>query len=236
MRGERWAAALTVGALAACLAAGEVPCDDGTVCPAGAVCLTAGGCATPAQLAACDGVGDGLACEVLGAAGVCLDGACVIAVCGDGRADPGEACDDGNTLDGDGCSRYCDSDERCGNGVRDAAEECDDGNDVAHDGCQPSCRIQRCGDGVVDPDGLDPLDPADDEVCDDGNQAGGDGCTPDCRSLEVCGNGVIDLLAGEQCDEGDLRNHDGCSASCRLEAPEWSPRAQTPPARVNAAM
>ena len=29
------------------------------------------------------------------------------AVCGDGVLDPGEACDDGNTVDGDGCQADC---------------------------------------------------------------------------------------------------------------------------------
>jgi len=43
----------------------------------------------------------------------------------------------------------------------------------------------------------------------------GDGCSADCRSLEVCGNAILD--PGEQCDDGNVRNGDGCSASCRLE-------------------
>ncbi|MFY0583230.1 HYR domain-containing protein [Cystobacter fuscus] len=33
-------------------------------------------------------------------------------VCGNGRVDPGEACDDGNTVDGDGCSNSCVSENR----------------------------------------------------------------------------------------------------------------------------
>ena len=37
----------------------------------------------------------------------CVDGECVEQVCGNGALDPGEACDDGNTEDGDGCSGEC---------------------------------------------------------------------------------------------------------------------------------
>src|ERR1051325_9813151 len=41
--------------------------------------------------------------------------------CGDAHLDPGEACDDGNIKDGDGCSADCKSDESCGNGTIDTA-------------------------------------------------------------------------------------------------------------------
>lgn len=34
---------------------------------------------------------------------------CTVPVCGDGRVDAGEVCDDGNELDGDGCSGACDA-------------------------------------------------------------------------------------------------------------------------------
>ena len=47
--------------------------------------------------------------------------------CGDGVRQPGEVCDDGNTVSGDGCNATCTSDETCGNGFRDRGEECDDG-------------------------------------------------------------------------------------------------------------
>src|SRR4051812_27443010 len=39
--------------------------------------------------------------------------------CGNKHIDPGEACDDGNVMDGDGCSADCKSDEKCGNGTID---------------------------------------------------------------------------------------------------------------------
>src|SRR5207237_2943884 len=43
----------------------------------------------------------------------------------------------------------------------------------------------------------------------------GDGCAGDCRSLEVCGNGVIDAVHGEVCDDGNTVSGDGCSGDCR---------------------
>lgn len=61
-----------------------------------------------------------------------------------------------------------------------------------------------CGDGYLDRD----LG----EVCDDGNAASGDGCSADCRSIEICGNGIVDL--GEECDDGNNIDGDGCSAAC----------------------
>ena len=37
--------------------------------------------------------------------------------CGNGLLEPGENCDDGNTVTGDGtCSADCSSNEKCGNG------------------------------------------------------------------------------------------------------------------------
>ena len=95
--------------------------------------------------------------------------------CGNGVVDPGEQCDDGNTVSGDGCSSSCRL-EVCGNGILDPGEQCDDGNTVSGDGCSATCqREPRCGDGVVDPG----------EQCDDGNTVSGDGCSASCR-LEAC--------------------------------------------------
>jgi cysteine-rich repeat protein len=53
-------------------------------------------------------VEEGEDCDVGGANATC-DGDCTFAVCGDGTANEpaGEACDDGNTVGGDGCSAKC---------------------------------------------------------------------------------------------------------------------------------
>lgn len=135
-----------------------------------------------------------------------------LAVCGNGKFEEMELCDDGNTRDGDGCSADCsqvDADYLCLN----AGEDC--------------VRVVTCGNGVIEGN----------EACDDGDQTpeGGDGCSADCKSVEsgfscikpgqacvpspVCGNGVRER--GEQCDDGEAtpEDGDGCDARCQLEDP-----------------
>jgi len=104
----------------------------------------------------------------------CDDPACAEApscqpACGDHQRDPGEECDDGNTLNGDGCEADCTL-PRCGNAIVDAGEECDDGNDLDGDRCEADCTSARCGNAIRDAG----------ESCDDGNVANGDGCDSGC--------------------------------------------------------
>ena len=84
---------------------------------------------------------DGTACMNGSAAGACHDGVCFDVACGNRLIDPGEACDDGNANNGDGCSADCKSTEVCGNGVIDAihGEQCDNGDSQSHDGCSSTC-------------------------------------------------------------------------------------------------
>ena len=63
-------------------------------------------------------------------------------VCGDGIANIGEACDDGNLIDGDGCQSDCTLTPVCGNGLVEQGEECDDGNDKDGDGCDSVCMFE----------------------------------------------------------------------------------------------
>jgi fibro-slime domain-containing protein len=137
-------------------------------------------------------------------------------VCGDGILGITEACDDGNTQGGDGCSADCEAVEPgfycpiagsacvqivCGDGVMEANEQCDDGNATSGDGCDSSCRLEpgwvcpvvgvrcqaaECGDGIV----------AGIEACDDGNQVDGDGCDSSCQ-LEW---GFHCPVPGEECE------------------------------------
>lgn len=127
--------------------------------------------------------------------------------CSDGVLQPEEACDDGNTVSGDGCNATCTSDETCGNGFRDPNEACDDAGNSPD--CNANCSVPVCGDGFVNP--------AAGEECEDGNTMNGDGCFA-CQS--ECGNGVQDR--GEQCDPGDA-DGDGdadetqtCNRDCTL--------------------
>jgi cysteine-rich repeat protein len=73
--------------------------------------------------------------------------------CGDGQLQGGEACDDGNTSDSDGCVGEQCSLAACGDGFRRADlgvgepgyEACDDGNSIDTDGCRNHCELARCG-------------------------------------------------------------------------------------------
>jgi cysteine-rich repeat protein len=130
--------------------------------------------------------------------------------CGDGieQASVEEVCDDGNILDGDGCSKDCKSDERCGNGTVDKGEVCDLGDTIGGDGCSADCKsLEGCGNRIIDYDVG--------EVCDKGDTIGGDGCSADCKSLEECGNHIVDSDAGEICDKGPDVEGDGCGPDCR---------------------
>ena len=84
-------------------------------------------------------------------------------VCGDGIVDAGEACDDGNLVDADGCDVNCQP-TGCGNGHVTAGEECDDGNRADGDGCPATCAFtETLCDDCVDNDGngfADISDPA----------------------------------------------------------------------------
>src|SRR5688572_6527849 len=72
-------------------------------------------------------------------------------LCGNTFVDAGELCDDGNNLDGDGCSSDCSGLEVCGDNTLDAGEICDDGNTTSGDGCRADCnKIEVCGDNTID--------------------------------------------------------------------------------------
>ncbi len=97
------------------------------------------GCVTPEQVESCAGASSLASCTFDDIAGLCFDGICLEAGCGNGVVEASEQCDDGNQLPGDGCSSDCFSNEVCGNGRLDSGETCDDGGLVNHDGCDSSC-------------------------------------------------------------------------------------------------
>jgi cysteine-rich repeat protein len=130
--------------------------------------------------------------------------------CGDGVVGQGEACDDGNALNNDGCSALCAVEiPSCGDGLTALDEECDDANSEEDDACLNGCRTARCGDGRVW---------VSVEDCDDGARVNGDGCSSDCLfETNLCGNRTREGL--EECDDGNRVNGDGCGATCRRERP-----------------
>jgi len=78
-------------------------------------------------------------CHWNGAVGVCSGGVCTASDCGNLEVEPGEECDDGNHVNGDGCRSDC-SAPVCADGIKDPFEGCDDGNRRDHDGCSHDCR------------------------------------------------------------------------------------------------
>ncbi|PRP90481.1 Regulator of chromosome condensation (RCC1) repeat protein [Enhygromyxa salina] len=90
----------------------DCECTSSGSCEPGLECV-AGVCAEPASDeesgactelgCACEGEGEEACDEGLS----CIDGVCGIDTCGDGIVDPGEACDDANNIDGDGCDNDC---------------------------------------------------------------------------------------------------------------------------------
>lgn len=83
--------------------------------------------------------------------------------CGDGLISGSEACDDGNTQSGDGCSSACEIEEgwectgepslcvsECGDGIAVGDEECDDGNSINGDGCNNLCEVDCSNESTID--------------------------------------------------------------------------------------
>lgn len=152
--------------------------------------------------------------------------------CGDGVVADEERCDDGNTIDTDGCRatcvpavcgdgvvwagvELCDDGAMgsmtcsttcgpisCGDGVLQPPEQCDDGNTREDDACLNTCLPASCGDGRLRA-GL--------EACDDANQSNDDGCVG-CR-LARCGDGFVHRGV-EECDDGNEDEGDACRSSC----------------------
>ena len=174
-----------------------------------------------------------------------------VGVCGDTVRSGGEACEQSNTANGDGCSSTCNVEPGwscttavpavcttiCGDGIRTGAEQCDQGNVANGDGCSSTCQVETgwtctgspstctttCGDGIR----------AGAEQCDQGNTIPGDGCSATCTvesgwtctgsPTSVCTTRCGDgIRAGaEQCDQGNTTPGDGCSATCTIE-PGWT--------------
>ena len=201
----------------------QIPACDDTVANGTETDVDCGGSCAPAKLCA-----DLLGCAVAGdcESGVCKDdgsGAlkCAAPACGDNVQQSGEACDDGNLVDNDGCDSNC-KPSGCGNGVTTGAEQCDDGNSVDGDGCDNNCTPTGCGNGIITVG----------ETCDDTNTANADGCSAACAPesgytcngapstcMTTCGDGI--KAGAEACDDGGTAANDGCNATCAIET-GWS--------------
>src|SRR5450432_4566081 len=143
--------------------------------------------------------------------------------CGDGVLIGSEACDDGNNMDGDGCSANClvEPGASCpkpttGKSVC-TVSVCGDGMQTGYEACDcGTSNTPPFPSGCTGPNGLFNGD--------------GTGCSktctkePTCRNATSgktqacstsCGNGNIET--GEDCDDGNQVNGDGCSSTCKVE-------------------
>ncbi|MFO1462309.1 MAG: thrombospondin type 3 repeat-containing protein [bacterium] len=139
---------------------------------------------------ACDVCNSNQSCET-GEDSFNCRGDCPV-VYGDGQINwlGGELCDDGNTVNGDGCDANG-TPTSCGNHVLTPPEQCDDGNTANGDGCDSNCTPTACGNWIISLG----------EQCDDGNTMNGDGCDENCQieiPPPICGDGQV--TGNEVCD------------------------------------
>jgi cysteine-rich repeat protein len=127
------------------------------------------------------------------------------AMCGDGKQDPGEDCDDGakNADTGD-CTTACKK-AACGDGFKQMGEDCDEGAKNADTGtCTTKCKAPACGDGFIQAG----------EECDMAGQNSDTGaCTSMCKNAK-CGDGLVAPTEG--CDLGAQNSDTGaCTSMCK---------------------
>ena len=125
----------------------------------------------------------------------------VVAGCGNHIVEAQETCDDGNAVDGDGCSAKCLKEgkafympnpgpaTKCNDGKHEAGEICDPVYGYTLDGEVRTCEVTEAGACVLS------------------RSAGG---------KSNCGTGTVE--DGEECDDGNSANGDGCSSKCKKEA------------------
>ena len=143
---------------------------------------------------------------------------CQLASCGNGLLDPGEQCDDQNMVNTDSCLNSC-MIASCGDMLTETGvEECDGAQVMLPGGpyaCAPTCKIQRCGNGIIDPTNPNPpgAEECDNDVSAVGAQPSpGDGCNQNCK-IEFCGDGLTNDRGHEECD-ATLTGSPSCDSNC----------------------
>jgi len=120
-------------------------------------------------------------------------------LCGNGRLDSGEQCDDGNKNYGDGCSGMCSIEI---SGCTDDSAYNYNPSASYDDG---SCAYAYCDDGIRNGD-------------EEGIDCGGSYCGPEYNQYcaLICGDGLVE--GTEQCDDGNTIDDDVCSNLCTVTA------------------
>ncbi len=104
--------------------------------------------------------------------------------CGDGQVGAGEACDDGNTESGDGCSSACQLETCSQGGVPSAVWPDADGDGYGAADQPPAYKCDGATDGFADShDDCDDTDPA---THPDATEVAGDGIDQNCDGHELC--------------------------------------------------
>ena len=179
--------ACTTQCLPVCKAATvATDCMGKTPPPCRVISCNGGACGTKA-----DTTQNGASCSFNGQNGTCKDGACSNGTCGDHVLDPGEQCDDGNKVDGDGCDTDCLF--SCA-----ADTDCDDKN--------PCNGVEKCT--MV---GDNKLCKAENPLADGADCAAGKICSGSICRASFCGDGYTDMKKGETCDPPNTL---GCDSSC----------------------
>jgi cysteine-rich repeat protein len=141
--------------------------------------------------------------------------------CGDGIVDIAETCDDGGTVDGDGCSATCQIEMgyACSGGSCSDVDECATNNGGCADTCTNTVGgfVCSCGPGyVLDVNGHN-CDTTDVNECATSNG----GCTQACTNTVdgfacSCASGYALASDGVGCDEIDecMTNNGGCAETC----------------------
>ena len=176
----------------------DTDCNDLNECNGPETCLLATHLCTPG-----DAPAPATPCtQSDGASGECNAAlVCGPAGCGNGMPSPGEDCDDGNTIDGDGCDNDCTY--SC-----ETAMDCDDSD---------ACTVgESCTSGHT-------CEPGTMKDCAD--TGAGAACTADkCDSVTGCfnpildgdgdGHGPMDAGCGDDCDDGQATVYGGASEIC----------------------
>lgn len=166
-------------------------------------------------------------------------------LCGDGRIQGAEECDDGaenSNLASDACRTSCRL-PYCGDGVVDSGEDCDDGGRYGGDGCDPGCRVET-GRIEVEPNNLlgdaEPLAPGEVVI------GGLPESDRDCFAVDVADDGWVQASTDALGDCGGdtfLRLYrpdgvllstadDGAGGRCSLLNPDMDRTARYLPAGI----
>ena len=161
----------------------------GRSCPGGSATCASGFCDSTDTRCACDENADCPGVEVCNVNA--MPNACVNPGCGNHVIEPGEGCDDGNKVVGDGCTPAC---------LLELGQTCSGASSDCVSGfCDSAGNVCACNE---------------DSDCSGGKLCNTTASPNQCVPLG-CGNGVLE--AGEACDDGNTTAGDGCNLSCLLE-------------------